>query len=220
MADSANTGGEVDERDRMVVDWSDLTEEDRLVVAELVAQEQQQQPREEPEAAAEPPDNDESRAAAAVLDALFNDTSSESDFEGFAPAEVEALMMPMVQARVDSSEDEMGENNEGEGLPATDESDSDIDQAPADGLDADDISNTYMLLKGIPVFNERHGPLIHTQNPPPSRFSPIFSLMRSWICSLARQTCILPGRRTSWEGRIIYRLVQEQGSGLISLFHN
>ena len=53
MADSANTG-EVDERDGMVVDWSDLTEEDRLVVAELVAQEQQQQPREEPEAAVEP----------------------------------------------------------------------------------------------------------------------------------------------------------------------
>ena len=48
MADSANTGGEVDERDGMVVDWSDLTEEDRLVVAELIAQ---QQPREEPKAA-------------------------------------------------------------------------------------------------------------------------------------------------------------------------
>ena len=44
MAKSANTGGEVDERDGMVVDWSDLTEEDRLVVAELAAQEQQQQP--------------------------------------------------------------------------------------------------------------------------------------------------------------------------------
>ena len=79
MAESADTGGGVDERDGMVVDWSDLTEEDCHVVAELVAQEQQQQPREEPEAAAEPPDDDESRAAAAVLDALFNDTSSESD---------------------------------------------------------------------------------------------------------------------------------------------
>ena len=116
MADSANTGGEVDERDGMVVDWSDLTEDDRRIVAELVAQEQQQQPREEPDAPAEPPDDDESRAAAAFLDALFNDTSSESDFEGFAPAEeVEALMMPTVEASVDSSEDEMGENNEGEG---------------------------------------------------------------------------------------------------------
>ena len=30
--------------------WSDLTEEDRLVVAEFVAQEQQRQPREGPEA--------------------------------------------------------------------------------------------------------------------------------------------------------------------------
>ena len=136
MADSANTGGDVDERDGMVVDWSDLTEEDRIVVAELVTQEQQQ-PREEPETAAELPDDDASRAAAAVLDALFNDTSNESDFEGFAPAEIEASMMPTVGARVDSSEDEMGENNEGEGEPATDESDSDIDQAPADGLDAD-----------------------------------------------------------------------------------
>ena len=68
----------------------------------------------------------------------FNDTSSESDFQGFVPAEVEASMMPTVGARVDSSEDEMGENkNEGEGEPAMDESDSDIDQAPADGLDAD-----------------------------------------------------------------------------------
>ena len=52
--------------------------EDRLVVAELIAQ---QQPREEPEAA-EPPDDDESRASVAVLDAFCNDTSSESDFEG------------------------------------------------------------------------------------------------------------------------------------------
>ena len=86
----------MDERDGMMVDWSDLTEEDRLVVAEVVAQEQQQQPREEPEAAAEPPDDDGSRAAAVVLDALFSDTSSESDFKGFAPAEVEASMMPMV----------------------------------------------------------------------------------------------------------------------------
>ena len=51
MADSANTGGKVDERDGMVVVWSDLTKADRLVVAELVAQDQQQQPREEPEAA-------------------------------------------------------------------------------------------------------------------------------------------------------------------------
>ena len=93
--------------------------------------------RKEPEAAAEYPDDDESRAAA-VLDALFNDTSSESDCEGFAPAEVEASMMPAGGARVDSSEDEIGENNEGKGEPATDESDSDIDQAPADdGLDAD-----------------------------------------------------------------------------------
>ena len=63
--------------------------------------------------AAEPPDDDESRAAAAVLDALFNDTSSESDFEDFAPAEVEALMMLTVGARIDSSEDDMGENREG-----------------------------------------------------------------------------------------------------------
>ena len=45
-------------------------------------------------------DDDESRAAA-VLDALFNDTSSESDFKGFALAEVEASMMPIVGARVD-----------------------------------------------------------------------------------------------------------------------
>ena len=117
----------------MVVDWSDLTEED-LGVAEVIAQ--QQQPREEPEAAAKPPDDDESRAAA-VLDAIFNDTSSESNFEGFAPAEVIASMIPTVGARVDSSEDDMGENHEGEGGPAPDESDSDIDQAPADGLDAD-----------------------------------------------------------------------------------
>ena len=158
MSDSANTDGEVDERDGMVVDWSDLTEEDRLVVAELVTQ---QQSREKPEAAAEPPDDDESRAAAAVLDALFNDTSSESDFEGFAPAEVEASMMPMIGARVDSSEDDMGENREGEGRPAQDESDSDIDQAPADGLDTDDISNAYMSLEELPVFNKRHGRLIH-----------------------------------------------------------
>ena len=54
MAGSASTGGEVDERDGMVVDWSNLTEEDRFVVAELVAQEQEQQPQEEPDAAAEP----------------------------------------------------------------------------------------------------------------------------------------------------------------------
>ena len=47
----------------------------------------------------------------------------------------------------------MGENYEGEGEPATDESDSDIDQAPADGLDAEDISNAYMSLQGMPVFN-------------------------------------------------------------------
>ena len=46
-------------------------------------------------------------------------------------------MMPTVGARVDSSEDDLGENHEGEGGPAPDESDSDIDQAPADGLDAD-----------------------------------------------------------------------------------
>ena len=81
MAETAKTGRKVDKRDGMMVDWSDLTEEDRIVVAELVVQEQQQQPREELEAAAESPDDDESRAAA-VLDALFNDTSSESDFEG------------------------------------------------------------------------------------------------------------------------------------------
>ena len=92
MADSAHTGGEVDERDGMVVDWSALTDEDRLVIAELVAQEQQQ-PREEPEVAAEPSVDDESRVAAAVLDVHFNDTSSESDFKGFAPAEVKASMM-------------------------------------------------------------------------------------------------------------------------------
>ena len=40
----------MDECDEMV-DWSDFKEEDRLVVAELIAQ---QQPQEEPEAAAEP----------------------------------------------------------------------------------------------------------------------------------------------------------------------
>ena len=135
MADSANTGGEVEECDRMVVNWSDLTEEDRLGVAEVIAP-QQQQPRQEPEAAAKPPDDDESRAAA-IFDAIFNDTSRESDFEGFALAEVEASMMPTVGAMVDSSEDDMGENHEGEGAPAPDESNSDIDHAPADGLDAD-----------------------------------------------------------------------------------
>ena len=112
MADSAIIDGEVVERDGMVVDWNDLTEEDRLIVGEVIAQ---QQPRVEPEAAAEPADDDESHAAAAVLDALFNDTSSESDFERFAPAEVEASMMPMVGARVHSSEDDMVENHEGEG---------------------------------------------------------------------------------------------------------
>ena len=133
MADSANTGDEVEERDGTVVDLSDFTK-DRLGVAEVIAQ--QQQPQEKPKAAAKPPDDDES-CAAAVLDAIFNDTSSESGFEGFAPAEVEASMMPMVRARVDSSEDDMGENHQGKGGPAPDESDSDIDQAPADGLDAD-----------------------------------------------------------------------------------
>ena len=35
--------------------------------------------------------------------------------------------------------------------PAPDESDPDIDQAPADGLDADDISNAYMSLERMPV---------------------------------------------------------------------
>ena len=90
-----------------------MAEEDCLIVAELIAQ--QQQPREKPEAAAEPPHDDASRIAAAVLDALFNDTSSELDFEGFAPAEVEASMMPTVGASVDSSEDDMGKNREGEG---------------------------------------------------------------------------------------------------------
>ena len=89
-----------------------MTVEDRLIVGELITQ---QQPREEPEAAAEPPDDDESRDAAAALDALFNDTSSESDFEGFAPAEVKASMTPTVGARVDSSQDDMGENREVEG---------------------------------------------------------------------------------------------------------
>ena len=136
MADFANTGGEEDDRDGMMVDWSDLTEENRLIVAEVIVQQQQQQAREEPEAAAEPPNDDESHAAA-VFDALFNDTSRESDFEGFAPAAVKASMMPTVEARVDSSEDDMGENDKGEGGPALNESDSDIDQAPADGLDAD-----------------------------------------------------------------------------------
>ena len=67
MADSANTGGEVDERDGMVMDWSDLVKENRLIVAELVTQEQQQQEREEPEAAVEPTDDDESRGTAAFL---------------------------------------------------------------------------------------------------------------------------------------------------------
>ena len=70
-------------------------------------------------------------------------------------------MMATVETRVHSFEDEMGENNEGEREPAMDKSDLDIDQAPADGLDVDDISNTYMSLEGMPVFNERHGPLIH-----------------------------------------------------------
>ena len=78
--------------------------EDRLGVTEVIDQQQQrQQPREEPEAVAKPPEDDESRAAA-VLDVIFNDTSSESNSEGFASAEVKALMMPMIGARVDSSE--------------------------------------------------------------------------------------------------------------------
>ena len=110
MANSINTGGEVDESNGMMMNWSDLMEEDRLVVAELLAH---QQPREEPEATMEFPDDDESRAA--VLDVLFNDTSSGSDFEGFAPAEVEASVMPTVGARVDSSENDIDENHEGEG---------------------------------------------------------------------------------------------------------
>ena len=101
MADFTNIDGEVDERDDMVVDWSELTDEDRLVVAELIA-----------EAVAEPPDDDEFHAVAAVFDALF--ISSESDFEGFASAGVEASMMPMFGARIDSSEDDKGENREGE----------------------------------------------------------------------------------------------------------
>ena len=46
-------------------------------------------------------------------------------------------MMPTVGGRVDSSEDDMGGNREGEGGPAPNESDSDIDQAPADGLDTE-----------------------------------------------------------------------------------
>ena len=53
MADSANTGGELNERDGMVVNWSDLTE-DRLVV-EVITQ-QQELPRKEPEAAVKLPD--------------------------------------------------------------------------------------------------------------------------------------------------------------------
>ena len=71
MVSSINTGGEVEESNGMEVDWSDLTE-DRLVIAELIAQ---QQPREEPEPVAELPDDADSRAASAVLDALFNDTT-------------------------------------------------------------------------------------------------------------------------------------------------
>ena len=70
-------------------------------------------------------------------------------------------MMPTVGARVDSSQDDIGENHEGKGGPTPDESDSDIDQAPANGLDADDVENAYMSLEGMPVFNECHGPLIH-----------------------------------------------------------
>ena len=46
-------------------------------------------------------------------------------------------MIPTLGARVDSSEDDLGENHEGEGGPDPDESDSDIDQAAADGVDAD-----------------------------------------------------------------------------------
>ena len=84
-------------------------------------------------------------------------------------------MMPTVGARVDSSEDEMGENNEGEGEPATDESNSDIDQAPADGLDADDILNAYMSLEGMPEFNAHHGSLIHdTESSPFQIFTELF----------------------------------------------
>ena len=37
----------------------------------------------------------------------------ESYFEGFAPAKIEASMMPTVGVRVDSSEDDNGENHEG-----------------------------------------------------------------------------------------------------------
>ena len=118
MVYSANTDGEVKERDGMVVHWSDLTEEDRLGVAEVIAQ--QQQPREKPKAAAaKSPDSDGSLAAA-VLDAIFNDTSSESDFEGFCSGGGQASMMPTLEARVDSSEDDMGENHEEEGRPAPD----------------------------------------------------------------------------------------------------
>ena len=50
--------------------------------------------------------------------------------------EDEASMMPTVGARVDSSKDYMGENHEGEGT-SPNESDSDMDQAPADVLDKD-----------------------------------------------------------------------------------
>ena len=165
----------MDEHDGKVVDWSDLTEEDRLVVAELVAQ---QQPREEPEAAAEPPDDDESRASAAVLDALFN----ESDFEGFAPAEVEASTMPTFGARVNSSEEDMGENHEGEGEPAR--------------MSTIRILTMNLLMAWTRTIFRTHTCRLRgcrysmnimdlssmTQNPPPSRFSPIFFLMRSWIC--------------------------------------
>ena len=75
-------------------------------------------------------------------------------------------MMPMVGARVDLSEDEMSENNESEGESATDESDSDIDQALADGLNVDDISNAYMSLEEMPVFNELMDLSSMMQNPP------------------------------------------------------
>ena len=99
MADSTNTDGEVDERDGMMVDWSDLTDEDRLVVDNCRSGAAAAAARGAGSGGGAPDDN-ESRAAA-VLDALCNDTSSESDFTGFAPAEIEGSMMPTVEAMVD-----------------------------------------------------------------------------------------------------------------------
>ena len=80
-------------------------------------------------------------------------------------------MMPTVGARVDSFVDDMGENHEGEGAPGPDESDSDIDQAPADGLDADDISKAYMSLKGCQYSMNVMDLSSMTQNPPPNYYN-------------------------------------------------